>query len=69
MLKPLLATVLASLALLAAGDPPARPARVGYAWPLSTCVVSGEPLGDTAIVKVLEDAKDPSVHGREVRFC
>jgi hypothetical protein len=58
-----------ALALLAAGDPPAAPARVGYAWPLPTCIVSGEPLGDKPVVKVLEDAKDPSVNGREVRFC
>lgn len=67
------AATFASLSLLAlmlsAGDPPAPPARVGYAWPLPTCIVSGEPLGDGAVVKVLEDPKDPSVHGREVRFC
>ena len=69
MNKPLALVLIASLALLAAGDPPAAPARVGYAWPLSTCIVSGEPLGDKPVVKVLEDAKDPSVNGREVRFC
>lgn len=64
-----LAALLLPLCLLALGDPPAPPARVGYAWPLSTCIVSGEPLGDTAVVKVLEDPKDASVQGREVRFC
>lgn len=69
MNKPLALVLIASLALLAAGDPPAAPARVGYAWPLNTCIVSGEPLGDKPVVKVLEDAKDPAVNGREVRFC
>lgn len=69
MMKPIAPLLFASLALLAAGDPPAAPARVGYAWPLSTCIVSGEPLGDKPVVKVLEDAKDPAVNGREVRFC
>ena len=69
MNKPLAFVLIASLALLAAGDPPAAPGRVGYAWPLNTCIVSGEPLGDKPVVKVLEDAKDPSVNGREVRFC
>lgn len=69
MIKPIALLLVASLALLAAGDPPAAPARVGYAWPLPTCIVSGEPLGDKPVVKVLEDAKDPSVNGREVRFC
>ena len=64
-----LATLILPLALLAAGDPAPAPTRVGYAWPLPTCVVSGEPLGDKPVVKVLDDAKDPSVHGREVRFC
>jgi hypothetical protein len=69
MIKPIALLLVASLALFAAGDPPAAPARVGYAWPLPTCIVSGEPLGDKPVVKVLEDAKDPSVNGREVRFC
>lgn len=57
------------LALLAAADPAPTPVRVGYVWPLPTCAVSGEPLGEGAIVKVLEDPKDASVNGREVRFC
>lgn len=57
------------LALAAAPRPGDAPARVGYAWPLKTCIVSGEPLGEGMVIKVLEDAKDPSVNGREVRFC
>lgn len=57
------------LALAAAPRTADAPARVGYAWPLKTCIVSGEPLGEGMVVKVLEDAKDPAVHGREVRFC
>lgn len=69
MHTPLIISMFASLVLLAAGDPPAAPARVGYAWPLPTCAVSGEPLGDKPVVKVLQDAKDPAVNGREVRFC
>lgn len=68
MKRSLLLTCLTAL-LLAAGDPPAATPRIGYAWPLPTCVVSGEPLGATSVVKVLEDPKDASVHGREVRFC
>jgi hypothetical protein len=67
MRTPLLSCL--SALLLAAGEPPAQPARVGFAWPLSTCVVSGEPLGAKPVVRVLEDAKDPAVNGREVRFC
>ncbi len=69
MKVPALASLSLLALLIAAGDPPAPPARVGYAWPLPTCVVSGEPLGDKPVVKVLEDPKDPSVNGREVRFC
>lgn len=68
MKRTLLLTCLSAL-LLAAGDPSASPARVGYAWPLPTCVVSGEPLGAKSVTRVLEDAKDASVQGREVRFC
>jgi len=68
-MRTILASLALPLALLAAGDPAPAPTRVGYAWPLPTCVVSGEPLGDKPVVKVLEDAKDPSVNGREVRFC
>ncbi|MBM4007223.1 MAG: hypothetical protein FJ292_06620 [Planctomycetes bacterium] len=68
MKQSLLLTCLTAL-LLAAGEPPAATPRVGYAWPLPTCVVSGEPLGAKSVVKVLEDPKDASVHGREVRFC
>jgi len=68
MKRSLLLTCLTAL-LLAAGEPPAATPRIGYAWPLPTCVVSGEPLGAKSVVKVLEDPKDASVHGREVRFC
>ena len=56
-------------ALAAAPRPADPPARVGYAWPLKTCIVSGEPLGEGMVVKVLVDEKDPAVNGREVRFC
>lgn len=57
------------LLLALAPNPADPPTRVGYAWPLKTCIVSGEPLGDGMVVKVLVDEKDPSVNGREVRFC
>jgi YHS domain-containing protein len=63
----------ALLALLAAHPaqdaPKPAPERVGYAWPLGTCVVSSDALGDTMVVRILEDPDDPSIHGREVRFC
>jgi hypothetical protein len=66
-------TLLAPLTLLGAHPvrdaAQAAPERVGYAWPLSTCVVSGDALGDAMVVRILEDAEDPSVQGREVRFC
>ncbi len=70
MRRLLISLCVVSSALLAGGDAEsAAPARVGYAWPLPTCVACAGPLGTTPIVRVLVDAKDPSIQGREVRFC
>ena len=44
------------------------PARIGCAWPLSTCPVCLKPLGATPVIKIIDDPKDPSLNGREIRF-
>jgi len=69
MKAPLALLIACTSLLFAAGDPAPATPRVGFAWPLPTCPVSGEPLGAKPVVRVLEDAKDPAVNGREVRFC
>lgn len=56
--------VLSALAPIAEPEPAdAEPQRIGDAYPLNTCAVSGEAFeeGDTPIVKVID--------GREVKFC
>lgn len=68
MIRRLPIVALAAL-LTAASDGTSKPARVGFAWPLPTCAVSGEPLGAKPVVLLIDDPKDPAVHGREVRFC
>ncbi|MHC4832458.1 MAG: hypothetical protein ACYTFH_00930 [Planctomycetota bacterium] len=45
------------------------PAREGMPYPLSVCVVSGEPLGDDPTVVVLAGQKNEANNGREVKFC
>ncbi len=47
---------------------PQAPARVGCAWPLSTCPVCLKPLGAAPVIKIIDDPKDPSLNGREIRF-
>lgn len=56
----------AMLVLLAAGQ---DTKRVGEAYPLSTCPISGRALGENAVVVVLSEMPDASMNGREVRFC
>ena len=56
----------AMLVLLAAGQ---DTKRVGDAYPLSTCPISGRTLGESAVVVVLSDMPDSTMNGREVRFC
>lgn len=47
---------------------PQAPARIGCAWPLSTCPVCLKPLGAAPVIKIIDDPKDPSLNGREIRF-
>jgi hypothetical protein len=56
------------LALSLAGGATAPPTRVGSAWPLTICPVCLKPLGATPVIKIIEDIKDPSLNGREIRF-
>lgn len=55
------------LGLVAAQD--AKPARVGLPYMLPTCVVSGEALGDDAVVVIVEGQKKAGDNGREIKFC
>lgn len=60
--NPIQTLILAGIAALtvAAAEPTTKPAAI---YPLSTCVVSGEPLptDGTAVIAIID--------GREVRFC
>jgi YHS domain-containing protein len=42
---------------------------VGDAYPLDTCPVAGEKLGDDAVTVVLKDQKDTNQNGRQLKFC
>lgn len=41
----------------------------GDPFPLSTCPVSGEKLGDDAVVVVLEGMDDAKLNGTQMKFC
>ena len=43
--------------------------RIGEAYPLSVCAVTGNALGESPVVVVLEDMPREDLNGREVRFC
>ncbi len=58
---------LSLLGLAAAQD--AKPARVGLPYMLPNCVVSGEPLGEDAVVVIVEGQKKAGDNGREIKFC
>ena len=45
------------------------PARIGDAYPLDVCAVSGKSLGASPVVVVLSDMPKDEWNGREVRFC
>lgn len=45
------------------------PTAKGAPYPLSTCPVSGKPLGKDSVSFVIEDAANPLNDGREIRFC
>ena len=45
------------------------PTRVGDAYPLNVCAVTGKSLGDKPVVVILSDMPREELNGREVRFC
>ncbi len=66
----LAATALLALSILGlAATQDAKPARVGLPYMLPTCVISGETLGDDAVVVILEGQKKAGDNGREIKFC
>ena len=65
---PLLIVCALGLAFELGNQMPQAPARIGCAWPLSTCPVCLKPLGAAPVIKIIDDPKDPSLNGREIRF-
>lgn len=64
------ATLAALLALpTASTEPPMQAKREGMPYPLTTCIVSGEPLGADTVTVILENQKSGADNGREVKFC
>jgi len=64
-----LSALTTGLLFMAAASQDSAPKRIGEAYPLSTCPVSGRPLGDKPVVVVLSETPRSSDKGREVRFC
>ncbi len=48
---------------------PAADTFTGDAYPLETCVVSGEKLGEGAVTVVLSGMKDKTLDGTQMKFC
>ncbi len=65
---PLLIVCALALAFELGNQMPQAPARIGCAWPLSTCPVCLKPLGAAPVIKIIDDPKDPGLNGREIRF-
>jgi hypothetical protein len=65
---PLLIVCALGLAFELGNQMPQAPARIGCAWPLSTCPVCLKPVGAAPVIKIIDDPKDPSLNGREIRF-
>ena len=67
----LLSCLLTSLIGMAANASEAEqpPVRVGEAYPLTVCPVTGNPLGEKPVVVILKDMPKEALNGREVRFC
>ena len=65
---PLLIVCSLTLVFALGNQMPQAPARIGCAWTLSTCPVCLKPLGATPVIKIIDDPKDPSLNGREIRF-
>ena len=65
----ILSAFVATLVLMGAAKQESTPKRVGDAYPLTTCPISGKPLGNNPVVVVLSETPRASDKGREVRFC
>jgi YHS domain-containing protein len=65
----ILSAFISSLIFMGAATQESTPKRIGDAYPLATCPVSGNPLGDNPVVVVLSETPRASDKGREVRFC
>ncbi|MEY3027567.1 MAG: hypothetical protein RLZZ238_2464 [Planctomycetota bacterium] len=61
--------LLTSMAGLAFTAVPAADDFTGDAYPLDTCPVSGEKLGDDAVSVVLSGMKDKNLDGTHMKFC
>ena len=53
----------------ASTKPQETPARVGDAYPLNVCALTGNPLGAKPVVVILSGMPKEDLNGREVRFC
>ena len=65
----ILSAFVATLVLMGAAKQESTPKRVGDAYPLTTCPISGKPLGNNPVVVVLSETPRATDKGREVRFC
>ena len=65
----LLFTLIVGTAAAAGQSGEEAPTRIGDAYPLDVCAVTGNPLGSSPVVVVLSDMPRTEWNGREVRFC
>lgn len=65
----LLSVLAAMLGAAAVRSDDAAPRREGMPYPLATCIVSGEALGDDPTVVILTGQKSEAENGREIKFC
>ena len=65
----IISAFIASLMIMGAAKQDATQKRVGDAYPLATCPISGKTLGKNPVVVVLSETPRASDKGREVRFC
>lgn len=63
------ALLLSLLGVTSHADKQGTTDRVGEAYPLGVCAVTGNPLGENPVVVVLTDMPREELNGREVRFC
>jgi hypothetical protein len=57
------------LALLLRLPKPNPAGFIGDPYPLDTCIVAGEKLGEKAVTLILKDQRDALQEGRHLRFC